>query len=225
MEFQLVFLSLTRTRTGSFANILLAVLHVCTVQTVTYTLTPLFVLAHASTSSRTSKGFAWANCLSMFVCWGLLAALMKGFAITAPPSAKSTPTPVQALSENPLSSLSLHLLILEVPSNPYSTILLIRRLPLAREWSEKYCTPRSSWLSTADLCKTQVWSWWCTDITGWLVECCLLWLLSAGTVRVRKAVDAGARSLYAREDAIVAMRWAYKWGSDCVNNKQSESWE
>lgn len=39
MEFQLVFLSLTCTRAGSFANILLAVLHVCTVQTVAYTLT------------------------------------------------------------------------------------------------------------------------------------------------------------------------------------------
>lgn len=49
---------LLHTHTGSFAYILLAVLHVCTIQTLAYTLTPLFMRAHAGTCSHTYKGFA-----------------------------------------------------------------------------------------------------------------------------------------------------------------------
>lgn len=83
MEFQLVFLSLTHTRAGSFAYILLAVLHVCTIQTLAFTLTPPFMHAHAGTCSHAYKGFAWAKFLSMFMCWGLLTTFTKGYAFTS----------------------------------------------------------------------------------------------------------------------------------------------
>lgn len=52
MEFQLMFLSLTHTR--SFAYILLAGSHVCTAQTLAYTHTSV----HARTCSHAYKGFA-----------------------------------------------------------------------------------------------------------------------------------------------------------------------